>query len=209
MKNVVGIVAGVVFLASGAAAAENCASVAVTAIPSCAQSCFLEGASYVGCDSLDFGCQCGKEAALYAAIEPCVAVIPGCYQRCFVCLWLRRCRCRRPNRLGLVRFGDVLSLWHWIYVGNCDRKRIRLWWCWRLVCLSDARWWRKPMESACHGQPDLNRVPCQRRRPSIGIQVRPASRYGRRDDIRRNHALDRHDGRKLLRISEGLMVWDG
>ncbi|KAJ0375615.1 hypothetical protein COL26b_006121 [Colletotrichum chrysophilum] len=76
MKNVVGIVAGVVFLASGAAAAENCASVAVTAIPSCAQSCFLEGASYVGCDSLDFGCQCGKEAALYAAIEPCVAT--GC-----------------------------------------------------------------------------------------------------------------------------------
>lgn len=76
MKTIVGIVASVVFLASGAAAAENCASVAVTAIPSCAQSCFLEGASYVGCDSLDFGCQCGKEAALYAAIEPCVAT--GC-----------------------------------------------------------------------------------------------------------------------------------
>lgn len=76
MKYIVGIVAGVVLLASGAAAAENCASVAVTAIPSCAQSCFLEGASYVGCDSLDFGCQCGKEAALYAAIEPCVAT--GC-----------------------------------------------------------------------------------------------------------------------------------
>ncbi|KAJ0332540.1 hypothetical protein COL922a_011337 [Colletotrichum nupharicola] len=76
MKNIVGLVAGVVFLASGAAAAENCASVAVTAIPFCAQSCFLEGASYVGCDSLDFGCQCGKEAALYVAIEPCVAT--GC-----------------------------------------------------------------------------------------------------------------------------------
>ncbi|KAF9880453.1 putative CFEM domain-containing protein [Colletotrichum karsti] len=76
MKNVVGLVAGVLVLASGAAAAENCASVAVTAIPSCAQSCFLEGASFVGCDSLDFGCQCGKEAALYAAIEPCVAT--GC-----------------------------------------------------------------------------------------------------------------------------------
>ncbi|KAF6809532.1 CFEM domain-containing protein [Colletotrichum sojae] len=63
-------------LARGAVAAENCASVAVTAIPSCAQGCFLEGASFVGCDSLDFGCQCGKEAALYAAIEPCVAT--GC-----------------------------------------------------------------------------------------------------------------------------------
>ncbi|KZL82472.1 cfem domain-containing protein [Colletotrichum incanum] len=76
MKNIIGLVVGIALLLSGAAAAENCASVAVTAIPSCAQSCFLEGASFVGCDSLDFSCQCGKEAALYAAIEPCVAT--GC-----------------------------------------------------------------------------------------------------------------------------------
>ncbi|KAK1675401.1 hypothetical protein BDP55DRAFT_632089 [Colletotrichum godetiae] len=75
-KNLTRLVAGAVWLASGAAAAENCASVAVTAIPSCAQSCFLEGASFVGCDSLDFSCQCRQEAALYAAIEPCVAT--GC-----------------------------------------------------------------------------------------------------------------------------------
>ncbi|GKT65583.1 CFEM domain-containing protein [Colletotrichum tofieldiae] len=76
MKNVVGLVVSIALLLSGAAAADNCASVAVTAIPSCAKSCFLEGASFVGCDSLDFSCQCGKEAALYAAIEPCVAT--GC-----------------------------------------------------------------------------------------------------------------------------------
>ncbi|KAK1977042.1 hypothetical protein LZ30DRAFT_753095 [Colletotrichum cereale] len=76
MKDIIGVVAGIVLLLGGAAAAENCASVAVTAIPSCAQSCFMEGASFVGCDSLDFSCQCGKEAALYAAIEPCVAT--GC-----------------------------------------------------------------------------------------------------------------------------------
>ncbi|KAG7039146.1 CFEM domain-containing protein [Colletotrichum scovillei] len=75
-KNFTRLVAGAVLLASGVAAAENCASVAVTAIPSCAQSCFLDGASFVGCDSLDFSCQCGQEAALYAAIEPCVAT--GC-----------------------------------------------------------------------------------------------------------------------------------
>ncbi|KAL0933886.1 CFEM domain-containing protein [Colletotrichum truncatum] len=76
MKNLFGLVAGLVVLARGAVAAQNCAGVAVTAIPSCAQGCFLEGASFVGCDGLDFGCQCGKEAALYAAIEPCVAT--GC-----------------------------------------------------------------------------------------------------------------------------------
>ncbi|KAK2023686.1 hypothetical protein LX32DRAFT_132075 [Colletotrichum zoysiae] len=76
MRDIVVIVAAVALLLGGAAAAENCASVAVTAIPSCAQSCFMEGASFVGCDGLDFSCQCGKEAALYAAIEPCVAT--GC-----------------------------------------------------------------------------------------------------------------------------------
>ncbi|KAK2008935.1 hypothetical protein LZ32DRAFT_661649 [Colletotrichum eremochloae] len=76
MKDIIGFVAGIALLLGGVAAAENCASVAVTAIPSCAQSCFIEGASFVGCDSLDFSCQCGKEAALYAAIEPCVAT--GC-----------------------------------------------------------------------------------------------------------------------------------
>ncbi|WQF86587.1 Putative extracellular membrane protein, CFEM [Colletotrichum destructivum] len=76
MKNILSVVAAMMLLARGAAAADNCASVAVTAIPSCAQSCFLEGASFVGCDGLDFACQCGKEAALYAAIEPCVAT--GC-----------------------------------------------------------------------------------------------------------------------------------
>ncbi|CCF36376.1 MAC1 interacting protein 1 [Colletotrichum higginsianum] len=76
MKNILSVVAAMMLLAHGAAAANDCASVAVTAIPSCAQGCFLEGASFVGCDSLDFSCQCGKEAALYAAIEPCVAT--GC-----------------------------------------------------------------------------------------------------------------------------------
>ncbi|EFQ34543.1 CFEM domain-containing protein [Colletotrichum graminicola] len=76
MRDIIGIATGLALLLGGATAADNCASVAVTAIPSCAQSCFTEGASFVGCDSLDFSCQCGKEAALYAAIEPCVAT--GC-----------------------------------------------------------------------------------------------------------------------------------
>ncbi|KAF6825883.1 CFEM domain-containing protein [Colletotrichum plurivorum] len=76
MQKAVRLLFSLALLTRGAVAAENCASVAVTAIPSCAQGCFLDGASFVGCDSLDFGCQCGKEAALYAAIEPCVAT--GC-----------------------------------------------------------------------------------------------------------------------------------
>ncbi|OLN82380.1 hypothetical protein CCHL11_09763 [Colletotrichum chlorophyti] len=76
MYKIIRLFIGVMILAGRFAVADNCASVAVTAIPSCAQSCFLEGASFVGCDSLDFSCQCGKEAALYAAIEPCVAT--GC-----------------------------------------------------------------------------------------------------------------------------------
>ena len=58
------------------AAAGDCANVAVTAIPSCAQSCFLNGAPSVGCAASDFACQCEQEARLYAAIEGCVS--DGC-----------------------------------------------------------------------------------------------------------------------------------
>ena len=56
--------------------AENCAAIALTAIPQCAQSCFLNGAPTIGCGGLDFACQCASEAKLYAAIEGCVAT--GC-----------------------------------------------------------------------------------------------------------------------------------
>lgn len=58
------------------ARAADCASVALGAIPSCAQSCFLDGAPSVGCDGTDFACQCEHEAKLYAAIEGCVS--SGC-----------------------------------------------------------------------------------------------------------------------------------
>ncbi|KAK9424706.1 hypothetical protein SUNI508_13551 [Seiridium unicorne] len=60
----------------GAALAQNCAAVAVTAVPVCAQSCILNGATSIGCSGTDFACQCEKEAALYAAIEGCVS--SGC-----------------------------------------------------------------------------------------------------------------------------------
>lgn len=53
--------------------AEDCLGVALTAIPNCAQSCFLNGAPSVGCGGTDFDCQCAQEAALYAAVEGCVS----------------------------------------------------------------------------------------------------------------------------------------
>lgn len=65
----------------GAARAQECLSVALTAIPSCAQSCFLDDAPSIGCDSTDFACQCEKEAALYAAVEGCVST--GCPEASF------------------------------------------------------------------------------------------------------------------------------
>ncbi|KAK4464158.1 hypothetical protein QBC42DRAFT_264025 [Cladorrhinum samala] len=51
----------------------DCTSVALNSIPSCAQPCFLNKAPDIGCGGLDFTCQCEKQAALYAAIEGCVA----------------------------------------------------------------------------------------------------------------------------------------
>lgn len=51
----------------------DCLSVALAAIPGCAQECYLHGAPTIGCDGLDFACQCGKQAAMFAAIEGCVA----------------------------------------------------------------------------------------------------------------------------------------
>lgn len=51
----------------------DCTSVALKAIPACAQHCFLEGAPTMGCGGLDFACQCRQEAAMHAAIESCVA----------------------------------------------------------------------------------------------------------------------------------------
>ncbi|KAK4165743.1 hypothetical protein QBC43DRAFT_350889 [Cladorrhinum sp. PSN259] len=64
----------VVFLTTTAQAQANkdCTSVALQAIPSCAQPCFVNKAPEIGCGGLDFVCQCQKQAALYAAIEGCV-----------------------------------------------------------------------------------------------------------------------------------------
>lgn len=61
------------FVAGVRSQGADCTSVALSSIPSCAQPCFLEGAPSIGCGGLDFACQCKQEAALYAAIENCVA----------------------------------------------------------------------------------------------------------------------------------------
>ncbi|KAK4171855.1 hypothetical protein QBC36DRAFT_198376 [Triangularia setosa] len=50
----------------------DCLSVALVAIPDCAKSCFLEQAPSIGCDGLDFVCQCQKHAAFYSLVEACV-----------------------------------------------------------------------------------------------------------------------------------------
>lgn len=67
---------------SGRALAQNCVATALAVIPGCAQNCILEGAPTIGCDGLDFPCQCAKSAALMAAVEPCVAAAcpPVSYQ---------------------------------------------------------------------------------------------------------------------------------
>ncbi|KAK0618084.1 hypothetical protein B0T17DRAFT_618716 [Bombardia bombarda] len=63
---------GVFFVAGVQSQFTGCTAVAVTAIPSCAQSCFIDNAPSVGCGGFDFACQCEKEASFYAAIEGCV-----------------------------------------------------------------------------------------------------------------------------------------
>ena len=65
--------AALLFLSRRVHAGENCLNVALSAVPSCAQPCYLEGAPTIGCDGLDFACQCAKQAAMFAAIEGCVA----------------------------------------------------------------------------------------------------------------------------------------
>jgi len=51
---------------------NSCAAVAATAVPKCAQSCFINNAPSVGCGGLDFACQCEKKASFFAAVEGCV-----------------------------------------------------------------------------------------------------------------------------------------
>lgn len=75
------LVSASLFTAEGVVQAADCLSVALTEIPSCAQSCFAQNAAMVGCDGTDFGCQCQNKAMLYAAIEPCVA--SGCPESSF------------------------------------------------------------------------------------------------------------------------------
>jgi len=52
---------------------KDCTSVALVAIPSCAQPCYLENAPSIGCEGLDFACQCKQQSAMFAAIQGCVA----------------------------------------------------------------------------------------------------------------------------------------
>lgn len=54
-------------------AAADCISIALTEIPSCAQSCFIDHAPEIGCGGTDFTCQCNKRASLMSVIEGCVA----------------------------------------------------------------------------------------------------------------------------------------
>lgn len=61
------------FAASARATGEACTPVALSSIPVCAQQCFINGAIQIGCSGVDFECQCKQQAALYAAIESCVA----------------------------------------------------------------------------------------------------------------------------------------
>lgn len=61
-------------LASAAAATSPCVATAFALVPACAQSCVLGGAASVGCASTDFGCQCQKTAALFAAVDGCVSL---------------------------------------------------------------------------------------------------------------------------------------
>lgn len=72
MKFSVSIVAASVAAFAGAAVAEDCVSLALKVIPSCAQTCFLNGAPSIGCGGTDFQCQCKNQAKLMAAVESCV-----------------------------------------------------------------------------------------------------------------------------------------
>ncbi|KAK8084806.1 MAC1 interacting protein 1 [Apiospora hydei] len=49
-----------------------CLMVAVKRVPKCAQKCFMKGAPSIGCEGIDFACQCSQQASMMAAIEGCV-----------------------------------------------------------------------------------------------------------------------------------------
>ena len=51
----------------------NCTSAALSSIPACALPCFVHGAATIGCGGLDVACLCRQQAALLAAVEPCMA----------------------------------------------------------------------------------------------------------------------------------------
>ncbi|TLD19096.1 hypothetical protein PspLS_09950 [Pyricularia sp. CBS 133598] len=72
MKFNSGLLAGAAVFIAGVATAQDCVSVALSAIPSCAQSCFLNGAPTIGCAGTDFKCQCQQQAKMFAAVESCV-----------------------------------------------------------------------------------------------------------------------------------------
>ncbi|TLS25685.1 hypothetical protein PpBr36_07963 [Pyricularia pennisetigena] len=67
-----GLLAGAAVFIAGMATAQDCVSVALSAIPSCAQPCFLNGAPTIGCGGTDFKCQCQQQAKMFAAVESCV-----------------------------------------------------------------------------------------------------------------------------------------
>ncbi|KAI6372878.1 hypothetical protein MCOR25_003615 [Pyricularia grisea] len=72
MKFNSGLLAGAAVFIAGIATAQDCVSVALSVIPSCAQPCFLNGAPTIGCAGTDFKCQCQQQAKMFAAVESCV-----------------------------------------------------------------------------------------------------------------------------------------
>lgn len=57
-----------------ACSSEDCAQLALTSIPKCAQACFFDNASKVGCGPLNFACQCepSARASMTGLMAPCV-----------------------------------------------------------------------------------------------------------------------------------------
>ncbi|KAI1134318.1 hypothetical protein F5Y05DRAFT_417372 [Hypoxylon sp. FL0543] len=98
------------FAADAIVRAADCLGVAQTAIPSCAQSCFVENAPSVRCHGTDFACQCQNEASLYAAIESCVAF--GCPEPSFQAVVdgaSSVCNCATANPGGFVVGSSLAS----------------------------------------------------------------------------------------------------
>lgn len=103
-------------LASAAAAATSpCVATAFALVPACAQGCVLGGAASVGCASTDFGCQCQKTAALFAAVDGCVSLAcpAQSYQAVIDGMELGECACFSVYCLGGYMVGAITTDRSW------------------------------------------------------------------------------------------------